>query len=122
MKVVVDLFRLKRQRNSQSNRQPIGDSGHQNANYGVGLSVQSDRLSDEVEIRTKPVPQTMRQNNFVVLPEFPLLGQEVAAHQEVKPLHLEPARGSEVAENFFGMVGSRKVELFFTPGIQVLKN
>src|ERR1035437_5114370 len=121
VKVVIQLVGFKGQGHDEPLVLAVNDSGSQDANDRVRVSVDLDLLSDNVGIGAQALPHLVDKDYDPLFSHYSFFGKKVAAKLKPEALHLEHAGGGLLALDILGLVLGGQIEAAAGPRVQILK-
>ena len=122
VEIVVDLFRLERERHVEARLHPIGLPRRKDADDGVRLGVDADLTADDAAIGAEPLlPDLVREDDDLIAADLPLLGTEVAPQREWRTCHRQVAGGRHPRRDLLRPIRRGKVNAAAGPGDEALE-
>src|SRR5271169_6052880 len=123
MKVVVNLVRLEGKWDKELRFEAIGLAFGKDAHNGVRLTVQADRLADNVAVAAETLdPQTVGHDGNAVLAYDSFFGQNIPTQRKWSANHVVEAGSDQARLDHLGMVASGQAVAAASPGAEILKN
>ena len=93
MKFVIDLFRLKCERDEQLVFETIGLACCQHSHHGVALTVEADGFADDIAVAAETLhPEPVGHDDDAVPADLPFLRQKIPSQEERSSHHVVEAR------------------------------